>query len=52
MNSDTNNGTLQGLAFRLVKNGVDSLYGESHRKNPEVVGDRDEDLAVLTSQTA
>jgi hypothetical protein len=34
------------------RNGVDSLYVQSHGKNPQVVGDGEEDLTVHTPKTA
>ena len=41
-----------GADEHFSKNGVDSPYGESHRKDPQVAGDREDDLTVLTPQTA
>jgi hypothetical protein len=34
------------------RNGVDSPYGKSHRKDPQVAGDWEDDLTILRPQTA
>jgi hypothetical protein len=39
---------LGGFGIFDWRNGVDSSHGKSHRKAPQVVGDREDDLTVLT----
>jgi len=41
-----------GAATNIWRNGVDSPYGKSHRKDPQVAGDWEDDLTILRPQTA
>jgi hypothetical protein len=43
---------LGALAKRMAESGVDFAYGQPPRKDPQMVGDREEALTVPTLETA